>query len=138
MKTEESISTKQIALIVILFIVSNFILYKTIDFMFNPPMVSKCGLVIQKYSNNDERYHKSHSHSSINRYFDMKYDDGLYEQVIVSTDTYCKNQVGSRVCFSEQKHYEGNFFCDVFHFNNSGYCNNCRYCIVCLLYLYVW
>jgi len=77
--------------------------------MFFRGTYSKCGIIEKKYHNNDLKFSKSTGTMNTYMYFDVKYADGLYEQIKVITNTYYKNSQGDKVCFSFPKERKQNF-----------------------------
>ncbi len=93
-------SYKQIILLVIVLILGNIPLYKLI---FEKETVTYCGVVVDKSRTDVASTHKNTTNVYQHDYLYVKFDNGTYEQMNVTTDTFYKNNVGDRVCFEYNK-----------------------------------
>lgn len=101
---------KQTVLLVSIWLLGNICTYEFVKSEFFTPDISRCGVVELKFNNDDVSHHKSHTTVTTYTYLDVKFDDGKYERIKVTADTYYKKFKGDKVCFDFDAERKTSFF----------------------------
>ncbi len=99
-------SAKQFLFLVVVFLALNFCLYKAVNMELDT--YTRSGVVQAKLVANELNLHKHSGTLTINKYFDVLYDDTKQvEQTVVDTPTYYKFKEGDKVLFTLNKNWTG-------------------------------